>query len=1005
MKLPPIPDYEPLRCEALQNLNLLDTPQEERFDRLTRLAQQLFNVRIALISLVDSDRQWFKSRLGLSAEQTPRSISFCGHAIASDETMVIENALEDDRFSDNPLVTGDPKIRFYAGCPLREPGGHLVGTLCIIDDKPRHFNDDERRSLRDLANLVETEITQDTEDTRATLRPQPARLFSRHLSNRLSRLPMALAGATAAALVMAATLWYWDHNQTNLNLTQSRDTASQILHRLTTELESEVNDDLYLVNRLAGFVMAEREIRQSQFADFAQQLADLKPHILSLQIAPDGGDNFFWPSGGDRIAPEARPHSFSAPSIMSERVWFSESVELTQGGRVLLGDVPLYIPGRDGAEQVFWGFASVAIDIQKMLEELVTNLDDKTYKIALRGKSTGSRSNGELVYGDPTLFDQDAVEHAVSLPGRTWELALRPEQGWPRNWPGRLLFLIAAPFLVCVIGILVFYLLRQPANIRRAIAAATTQMQDSQARFDAAIGALPAGFAIYDRDTRLVLCNERFRKFYDKCRPRLQTGRSYQEILNYAINAGQFAGIDSIDSKRGEDFLEILSNRHQLGSSVYDLELHNGIWLRVYEERMPHGGLVSFHVDVTEERQKEQALEVARREAEEANKSKSTFLATVSHEVRTPLNGVLGMLGILSEDQSLDADQRHYAQTAHRSAQHLLVLLNEILDISKMEAGKLTLEPGSFILTESLDGAMDLIRADASGKQLTVTTLLDERLRDESVLADEGRLRQIVLNLLSNAVKFTDQGEVRLEAQLLAESDEELQVRISVTDTGVGFDPAEASRLFIPFEQLDTDAMRRAQGTGLGLSICKRLVEQMGGELTAQGSPGEGARFDIALKFPRCKAPRNQRGDNQLAPLPRELNWRSMRILLAEDSPTNQLVVQAMLKDSGYLIDVASNGVEAVKAVSSLHYDLVLMDVFMPEQDGMLATQEIRQKYSYDELPIIALTANAMEGDSERFLDVGMNDYLSKPVDKRLLLQTLYRWLSPRVDQSSNQLH
>jgi len=415
--------------------------------------------------------------------------------------------------------------------------------------------------------------------------------------------------------------------------------------------------------------------------------------------------------------------------------------------------------------------------------------------------------------------------------------------------------------------------------------------------------------------------------------------------------------------------------------------------VRAVERSMGDGGTVGFRVDITELKQSERALAHAKERAEQANQAKSEFLASVSHEVRTPLNGVLGLLGVLKEEKELSDHYRRYAETAHRSASHLLGILNEILDISKIEAGKLELEWLPLNPLEVVRESLDLVETEAARKNLTLRFKAD-READVIVLGDSGRLRQVLLNLLSNAIKFTDRGEVSMRLQYHGECDARVNLEIIVNDTGPGFDPAQAEELFERFTQADTSSVRRHGGTGLGLPISRDLVEMMGGTIVADACPGQGAKFTVKLSLERLeKAPTAESEPLAAPPTPASEGLMPVRVLAAEDSPTNQMVLAAMLAGTGYQLDTVADGAEAVEAVGRLHYDILLMDIQMPILDGIEATRLIREHYpSCASLPIIALTANAMKGDRESYISAGMCDYLPKPLNKNNLLERLWHW-------------
>ena len=767
------------------------------------------------------------------------------------------------------------------------------------------------------------------------------------------------------------------------------------------------------------------------------------------------------------------------------------------------------------------------------------------------------------------------------------------------------------------------------------VAAARRNANLAHRRLREGIEAMSEGFALFDAEDRLILCNSRYRELYPLSGP-LGTGERFEDILRRGALAGQYAECDpgAVDA-----WVASRLAQHREPTGPIEQKLADGRWLRIYERRTSDGGYVGIRTDitelkrreeelresedrfrklaeaalegvlaheaglivdcnpaaatllgltpaemigrrieeflipeqrhivaerharrveshleltvihrsgarlllecsnryvvrngrtlsmvsyrdVTEQRRAETALRDAKEQAELANEAKSKFLRMISHEIRTPLNGVLGMVGLLL-DTGLSAEQRTYAMTARESGEALLGILNDILDVSKMEAGKLTLEPHDFDPVEVVESAVELLAARATDKRIALAICTPADI-PTPVIGDSGRLRQVLLNLVGNAVKFTDRGGVSVTVRREADSDAvTVRLRFEVTDTGVGIAPEAQPGLFSEFTQADPRLSRRHGGTGLGLAISRRLVQLMGGIIGFESAAGTGSRFWFTIPFGRAAMPaagvpalsRALAGHRvllvdgcavtraalagQLASLGAEVipvgsadpaalpapaasfdtvviqggtvggdpdadmalaaglrasgtdlvlllamvghrgrppapgvllvpqparrerllaafgaaprpnrhtaqaSGRDMgaagsgrRLLVVDDSATNQLVAGAFLRNAGYQVDVAANGLEAVAAARNLPYDLILMDVAMPEMDGLAATRALRLlPPPVGTVPIIALTAGAMDGDRQRCIEAGMNDHVSKPINSGALLATVARWL------------
>jgi signal transduction histidine kinase/ActR/RegA family two-component response regulator len=390
-------------------------------------------------------------------------------------------------------------------------------------------------------------------------------------------------------------------------------------------------------------------------------------------------------------------------------------------------------------------------------------------------------------------------------------------------------------------------------------------------------------------------------------------------------------------------------------------------------------------------------LDAARREAEQANRAKSEFLAVTSHEIRTPMNGVLGAAELLI-GTPLSSEQQRYVHIAHRSATALLRLIDDVLDISRIDAGKFTLTPSEVDLRALVDEAVALAAVSVRDKPVRVSGEVSPSLA-ERVLADPLRLRQLIVNLLHNAGKFTDSGSVRLSVAVLSESGDVQQVRLSVHDTGVGIAPDQLDSIFDASTQVDSSSTRRHGGSGLGLAIVKELAQLMDGRVGVDSRLGAGSHFyaDLPLRRATGSVPRSQAGAMPLD------DDAPVSVLVVEDDLVNQVVVLEMLKKLGCDVDVVDDGDAAHRAVRAGSYDIVFMDCHMPVMDGFEATRRIRAGAPTEggAVVIVALTADSLASDRQRCLDVGMNDFLTKPVSSAQLAATIERWTGRRTEPAT----
>lgn len=525
------------------------------------------------------------------------------------------------------------------------------------------------------------------------------------------------------------------------------------------------------------------------------------------------------------------------------------------------------------------------------------------------------------------------------------------------------------------------------------IAEQFTQLRLEQERLRLALEGSGAGLWDWDLDTNEVYFSDRWKTML---------GHRPEEIPNDFSSWLSRIHPDDMTAATGhvraylagevEHYENVIRMRHKSGHYIWILATGRAL-------RNPDGSLrrmVGIHLDITEQR-------LARERAEAANRAKSEFLATMSHEIRTPMNGVMGMLQLLA-DRDLEPTDHRYVEMAYRSAESLLVIIDDVLDLSKIEAGKVEIEDIPFDPAAELSEAAELLRERVESKglllQINVAPDVPQRLR-----GDVRRLRQVITNLVGNAVKFTAEGFVRLDLSIAEGNDSAVELVIAVSDSGIGIPPEASARLFEPFTQADSSTTRVYGGTGLGLTICRRLIDHMGGRIWVESTLGEGSTFSVQVPLPIAQVATAAAGAPDQADVAVTPANTSARVLLVEDNTVNQKVALAMLGALGHTADLAEDGQVAVDVFRANPPDLVLMDLHMPVLDGIEATKLIRAHEAQAghpagasaAVPIIALTANVIPEVQAECLAAGMNDVLLKPFTKAGLQDALTRWLPPAL--------
>jgi signal transduction histidine kinase/CheY-like chemotaxis protein len=528
----------------------------------------------------------------------------------------------------------------------------------------------------------------------------------------------------------------------------------------------------------------------------------------------------------------------------------------------------------------------------------------------------------------------------------------------------------------------------------RDLAAAQARAALAEARLGAVLEAFPEGVVLLDPEGRYIMWNQAYADIYHRSADLFEPGHRLVDVLRIGIERGDYP--DAVG--REEEWLAERERQLLETGARHEQRLADGRWLLIEDRRTADGGMLGLRVDITDMKEQTLALARAVAAAEAANRAKSEFLANVSHEIRTPLHGILGMTQVLARDAALSDDQQARIGLIRQSGHQLLELLNDLLDLAKIEAGKLTLQAVDFQPAAIAKAACAPFENLAADKGLTLELHL-AALEGAVWMGDPLRLQQVLANLVSNAVKFTAAGRITVRAELNSAGEAEFRV----TDTGIGIPQDRLAEVFEKFAQLESAKDRRFGGTGLGLALSRELAELMGGVLEAESAPGVGSVFRLRLPV-TCAAAAAQDRDEVCAAPAGPLN---VRILAAEDNATNQVILRALLEPLGAQLTLVGDGSEAIEAYRAGGFDLVLMDIQMPVTDGVSAAREIRSLEARERrprTPIIALSANVMAHQVAEYRAAGMDAVVGKPFEAEALWSAVAELLLPDEPEAGAQM-
>lgn len=1014
------------RLRELQSYQILDTPSESEYDAITRLASYICQTPVALITFVDSERVWVKSRLGVDFSEFKRNSALCHFAIEESAFFEINRCSNSADHSEALEVFRDYDLHYYAGYPLITPAGYRLGTLCVVDYVPRQLDEIQKDALKILSNEVisHLEIRRKNMQIRDTLsryeeiytmfdasaelhcvldRDTHIRMINRSVENLLGYSVRESLGRPIGDFILP------EDAQKLIPVIEDGLRNKHKYYELETRILTKCGEVKWVswsvtVNQGKWYANGRDITYQKKMVSELEQLSLVASKVDNGVIISGNNKEVLWVNEaferitgysladleGHKLGDVLKGEKTDAAVIELAR-------EYTKNKKSFAIDLLAY--RKDGHPIWLSVINSVILDahgeVEKEIEVIVDitarkNVEQELETLSLVASKSATgvvirNAEGLVTWVNEAL--EDIVGYRLDeLFGKELSEFVAGSKTDQKTLDLTQQFLEA----------------KKPYNVELQI----------YKKDGSPIWVLASTTPIFNKDGELeryveIIVDITERKYAEEQLTLLSLvasktvngviisdDRGHVNWVNEAFEKMSGYSLDDLKGRRADDFLcgeetdrVVLEQARALNrnnqSSQIELLCYrkdgSAVWFAISSSPTfnADGSLaqkVAIINDITERKQGEQELIKTREEALQLSKAKEKLLSVMSHEIRTPLNAVIGMSHILMDDNPTEG-QMENLKILNFSAQTLLTLINDILDFTKIETGKMILEAAPVNLKELVSQTLNTLQYKAIEKGVALKSEIDYRI-PARVLGDHTRLFQILVNLLGNAVKFTEEGEVRLKLDLLQENNKSLLVRFEIADTGIGIPENMIENIFDIYTQASTDTTRKYGGTGLGLAITKSLVELHNSCIFVSSEVGKGTTFSFSVEFERSLAGPERPSDKE-----RKLKMNSS-ILVVDDNDMNRLLASKVLSKWGARVAFAENGKEALEMISGQEvYDLVLMDVHMPEMDGMEATRAVRALKGdyYRHLPIIALTASALAKDMDKVFESGMNDYVMKP--------------------------